>query len=413
MGVGIFDLESSAKSSFKNWRWVFLFLAFAATTINYLDRQTLSVLAPILHEQFRLSDLGYSRVVSAFLFAYTIANGLSGIIIDRIGTKWGYGLCMLWWSTASVLHAFARSALSLGTCRFLLGFGEAGNWPAAIKMVAEWFPAQQRALASGIFNSGSSIGAAIAPPLVAAIALHFGWRGAFASIGALGFLWTFLWLALYFVPERARAAVPVSRSGSGLLRSRFVWSLTLAKVFFDPAWYFYVFWFPQYLSSARHFSLAQIGLYAWIPFVTADCGNVAGGLFCRWLVGIGLGLIRSRRISLAVFVCFMTAAIPAVLVLDPRASIAWVSLATFGYTGSLANMLALPGDFFPPNVLGSIWGFASMGSGFGGILFTLLVGWIVERFAYVPVFIGFGLMPLLALSILLLVTTRNEVKLCN
>lgn len=401
------DVDLKTKLFSLNWRWIFLLFAFAATTINYLDRQTLSVLAPILHQQFHLTDLGYSRIVSAFLFAYTIANGISGLLIDRIGTKWGYAFCMLWWSAASMLHALASSVLSFGACRFLLGFGEAGNWPAAVKMVAEWFAPRERALASGIFNSGSSIGAAIAPPLVALIALHFGWRTAFVVIGALGFFWVLLWLAFYFVPKEVSSVAPNRKVSFGLIRNRFVWSLTLAKIFFDPAWYFYIFWFPQYLSSTRRFTLTQIGLYAWIPFVSADCGNIAGGLLCRWLVRMGFDLLTARKISLALYMTLMVGAIPAVFVADSRASIAWVSLATFGYTGGLANMLALPGDFFPFNMLGSIWGLASMGSGFGGMLFTLLVGWIIGRFAYVAVFIGFGLMPLVALGILLLITTRK------
>jgi ACS family hexuronate transporter-like MFS transporter len=388
-------------------RWVFLALAFLATVINYLDRQTLSVIAPVLRTQWHFGDVEYSRIVTAFLFAYTIANALSGWLIDRTGTKWGYAICMLWWSAASTLHVFARSAASLGICRFLLGIGEAGNWPAAVKVVSEWFPVKDRALASGIFNSGSSIGALIAPPLVAAITLRFGWPSAFLSIGLLGFIWAVIWLQIYRTPVLApRTALQTKQASFGLIRHRFVWSLLIAKVFFDPAWYFYIFWFPQYLSSERHFGLADIGRLAWIPYLAADLGNLAGGAFYIALGRLGISPLGARRVSLAAFAALMAAAIPAVLTTSSTVSIGFVSVATFGYTGCLANMLALPGDFYPPEVLGSIWGLASTGAGFGGMLFSLITGWAISRFSYVPVFFGFGLMPLLCVAILVTVTTR-------
>lgn len=394
-------------------RWIFLAMAFLATVINYLDRQTLSVIEPVLREQLHFGDVDYSRIVMAFLLAYTIANALSGWLIDRTGTKWGYAICMLWWSAASALHVFARSAASLGAFRFLLGIGEAGNWPAAVKVVSEWFPVKDRALASGIFNSGSSIGALLAPPLVAAITLRFGWPSAFLSIGLLGFLWVACWLRIYRSPAIApvSAIAPQAKQPSfKLIRDRFVWSLLVAKIFFDPAWYFYIFWIPQYLSSARHFDLAEIGLIAWIPYLAADIGNLAGGAFYIALLRLRISLPVARQISLTTFAALMTAAIPAVLATSSSVSIAFVSVATFGYTGCLANMLALPGDFYPSEVLGSIWGLASTGAGFGGMLFSLITGWAIARFSYVPVFFGFGVMPLVSAAILLTITTRCASK---
>ncbi|MDE3197704.1 MAG: MFS transporter, partial [Acidobacteriota bacterium] len=259
-------------------RWLMISLAFWATLINYLDRQTLSVAAPVLREQFHMSSVTYSNVVSAFLLAYTIMNGISGPLIDRLGTRLGYALCIAWWSAASVLHVFARGATSLGIFRFLLGAGEAGNWPAAIRIVAEWFPERERALASGIFNSGSAAGAILAPPIVAWILLSFGWRYAFAFIGILGFIWLAFWWPIYRVPEDSRAvpAEPVPPP-LALFRTRFVWSFTVAKIFLDPVWYFYIFWFPEYLKGARNFDMAAIGQYAWIPFLVAGSGNILGG----------------------------------------------------------------------------------------------------------------------------------------
>jgi MFS transporter, ACS family, hexuronate transporter len=374
-------------------------LVFAATVINYLDRQTLSVAAPVLIEQFHMSNVAYSRIVFAFMLAYTIMNAVSGPLIDRLGTKAGYALCIAWWSASSVLHAFARGPISLGAYRFLLGMGEAGNWPAGVKVVAEWFPERERALASGVFNSGSSVGAILAPPVVAFILLRFGWPSAFLFIGLLGFVWLGFWWKFYRTPE---AAVVEERPPSAwrLFRMRLVWSFTLSKIFMDPAWYFYIFWFPEYLKHSRHFDMASIGAFAWIPFAVAGIGNLLGGVIGSWLLRRGLPVMVARKTALTLFALLMTAAIPAVLVNSAWLSIAFVSVAVAGYTGGLANMLALPADVFPKNAVASVWGLASMGAGFGGMIFTLLTGWVVDHFSFTPVFIGFGLIPLVSAGIL-------------
>jgi ACS family hexuronate transporter-like MFS transporter len=353
-------------------------------------------------EQYHMNNVVYSRIISAFMVAYTIMNGVSGPLIDRLGTRRGYAWTTAWWSGAAMLHALAVGPWSLGTFRFLLGMGEAGNWPAGVKVVAEWFPVRERALASGIFNSGSAVGAILAPPLVAFIVLQLGWRAAFAAVGAIGFVWVIVWLLVYYTPEAAKNEVeapliPLRK----LFRTRFVWSFTLAKVFLDPVWYFYIFWFPAYLKQARHFDLADIGKYAWIPFMVAGAGNLLGGWLAAELLKRNVSLSAARKTSVAVFVCLMASAIPAVLVSDVRMSIAWVSVAMLGYTGVTANMLAIPADVFPKNVVASIWGLASLGAGFGGMLFALITGWLVDHYSYTPVFIGFGLIPFVALFILL------------
>jgi ACS family hexuronate transporter-like MFS transporter len=386
-------------------RWTMIALAFAATAINYLDRQTLSVAAPVLREQFHMSNVEYSRVLFGFLLAYTIMNGVSGPLIDRLGTRLGYALCIAWWSAAALMHAFARGAVSLGVFRFLLGAGEAGNWPAAVKVVAEWFPEEERALASGIFNSGSAAGAILAPPLVAWIILTWGWPSAFAVVGCAGFLWLCFWWPIYRTPENSAAPVhsevrvapiPVK----DLLQTRFVIAFTIAKVFFDPVWYFYIFWFPEYLKRARHFDMASIGKYSWIPFAVAGVGNFAGGILCSYLLRRGLSTTLARKAATTFFIVLMTAAIPAVLVSSAWQSIALVSLAMLGYTGGLANMLAMPADVFPGSAVASVFGLASMGSGFGGMVFTLITGWLVDHYSYTPVFIGFGIVPLISAGIL-------------
>ncbi len=384
------------------FRWVVISLVFLATVINYLDRQTLSVLAPMLREQFQMTHTTYAHIVFAFMLAYTIMNGISGPLLDRLGTRLGYALCIAWWSAAAMLHAFARGAWSLGICRFLLGMGEAGNWPSGVKVVAEWFPARERALASGIFNSGSSIGAVIAPPLIAWVVLQFGWPPAFVLVGGSGFLLLILWWFVYYTPPEVRKETAARPAPAlSLLRTRFVWSFTLSKVFMDPVWYFYIFWFPEYLKTARGFDLAAIGKFAWIPFLTADAGSLIGGAVSALLLRRGLQPPAARKVSVLLFALLMTSAIPAVLVRDVRLSIALVSVATLGYTGSVANMLAFPADVFPKNTVGSIWGLASMGSGFGGMVFSLATGWIVDRYSFVPVFILFGLIPLVSASIVL------------
>jgi ACS family hexuronate transporter-like MFS transporter len=378
-------------------------LAFWATVINYLDRQTLSVAAPVLRDQFHMSNTAYSRVLFAFLLAYTIMNGVSGPLIDRLGTRLGYGLCIAWWSVAALLHAFARGPLSLGAFRFLLGIGEAGNWPGAVKVVAEWFPERERALASGIFNSGSAVGALLAPPVVVYIMSRLGWQAAFAAVGLMGFLWLLFWWPVYRTPAQAPgiASAPAARIPvRQLLRSRFVLAFTFSKIFLDPVWYFYIFWFPEYLKRARHFDMASIGAYAWIPFAVAGVGNFAGGLLAGLLLRRGLSVTVARKASVTFFAALMLSAIPAVLASQAWVSIALVSVAMFGYTGSLANMLSIPADVFPGSAVASVYGLASMGSGFGGMLFTLITGWVVDRYSYTPAFIGFGIMPLVCALIL-------------
>ena len=371
-------------------------LVFLATVVNYLDRQSLSIVAPVLVSQFHMTNTDYSRVVFAFMLAYTISNGLSGPIIDRLGTRLGYGLFMVWWSVASVLHAFSRGAVSLGVYRFLLGMGEAGNWPGGVKVVAEWFPVKERALASGMFNSGSAVGAVLAPPLLAWLVLRFGWPSAFVLVGITGFAWVVLWALIYRTPRAVAAAAERGPSPLLILKTRWIWIFMLSKMFMDPVWYFYIFWFPQYLKAARGFDLAAIGMYAWIPFLTAGLGNLLGGLMSAAMIKMGASVSFARKLTYAVFACLMTSAIPAVLAPGAPAAIALVSLATMGYTGSSANQLAMPADVFPKSLVASIWGFAGLGTGFGGMLFSLLTGITVDRYSYTPVFIAYGIFPVIS-----------------
>jgi ACS family hexuronate transporter-like MFS transporter len=291
-------------------KWLVLSFAFVATVINYLDRQTLSVMAPVLLEEFHISAQHYAYIVSAFMLAYTLMNGVSGRLLDRLGSKIGYALTMGWWSAAEMLCALSGGALSLGIFRFLLGMGEAGNHPAGVKLVAEWFPSEQRSLASGIFNSGSSIGAILAPPLLAWILLSAGWRTAFLAVGLLGLVWLAAWMAFY--PGLKLQGQPDASERlplKTLLRSRFLWQFTLSKVFSDPAWYFYIFWVPQYLKVVHGFSMRRIGETAWIPFLTAAIGNLAGGVVFLGLLRFGATVATTRRIAILLFSVLMTSAV--------------------------------------------------------------------------------------------------------
>jgi ACS family hexuronate transporter-like MFS transporter len=392
----------AAPNGVSRLRWVVIGFAFLATVLNYIDRQTLSVLAPTLKDEFNITDSQYGLIITAFLFAYTISNGLSGAFVDRVGVKVGYAVFVTWWSIAGILHAFARGPWSLGAFRFLLGMGEAGNWPAAVKVVSEWFPPHERTLAAGIFNSGAAIGAVVAAPLVAFIAIQSGWQSAFIITGSLGFLWVAGWWAIFRTRVGAASGAPASRVPvRQLLRTRFMVVFTFSKIFMDPVWYFYIFWIPKYLHDVFGFSLADIGKTAWIPFVTADIGNLAGGFVTGWMIRRGVPIPKARKAGAAIFGVLMTAAIPAIFSSSPVQAIALISVATFGYTGYTANTLAFPAEVFPQGAVGSVWGLASMGSGFGGMIFASLSGWLIQHYGYVPVFIGYGILPLIGLSLVL------------
>jgi ACS family hexuronate transporter-like MFS transporter len=384
--------------------------------INYVDRQCLSVLAPVLLEEFGMTAGDYSRILSAFMLAYLIMQTGSGRLMDWVGTKAGFALCILWWSVAAMLHAAARSALHLGLFRFLLGLGEAGNWPGAVKAIAEWFPARERAFAIGLFNSGSTVGATVAPPLVAWLALGYGWRKAFLITGSLGFFWLALWLFLYQRPERHRwlrpAELELIRGGQedvrvgerirwrSLFGYRQVWGLVLGRMLADPVWWFYVFWLPEYLKREREFSLAMIGYFAWIPFLAADIGNLTGGAMSGLLVKRRVPVLRARKAVMLACAVLMMAGIPAVLVEQAWLAVALISLVTFAYSAWAANILTLPADLFPPQIVASVSGLSGTGAAAGGMLFTLIIGYVVDRFSYVPVFTAAGLMPLVSFAVI-------------
>jgi ACS family hexuronate transporter-like MFS transporter len=383
-------------------RWVMVGLVFLATVINYLCRQAYSVSATTLQKVFSLSNEDYGLLTSGFFFAYALGNGVSGPSIDRLGAKRGYILCMFLWSSAVGLVGAAQNVWMLAGFLMLLGLGEAGNWPAAVKVVGEWFPTRERSLASGIFNSGAGIGALVGPTAVGLLLIHLGWRPAFVIVGLIGYVWLIGFAVVYRTPATVAAeATTPPPSPWRLLKTRFLLFFALSKVFMDPVWYFYVFWLPKFLIDVHHFNLTQIVWLAPIPFIVADIGNLVGGGFTQLLISRGTAVPYARKAGAAIFGLLMVSAIPAIITHDPYVSLALVSIAMFGYTGYLANTLAFPAEVFPKNALASIWGLASMGSGLGGMFFQWLSGWIVDRFGYYPVFIGYGIMPLIAVAIML------------
>ena len=381
-------------------RWLIATLLLLATMINYADRLTLSVVSRTVRDEFRLTEQDYSHIVTLFMVAYAIMYAGSGYIVDRLGTKRGFAVFIFGWSLAQGLHAFAVGKWSLGACRFLLGLAEPGNWPAAAKAVAEWFPARQRALGVGIFNAGSSLGSAIAPPMVAAITGLWGWRSAFLVTGAMGLAWLVLWLAIYRKPERpadqeaaaAAAEDQFKPDWRKVIRMRECYTLILVRFFTDPVIYFVIFWLPEYLGRERGFNLAEIGRYAWVPFIFGDIGYMFGGWLSGRLMDAGWHLPRARKIVMAAGAVCLPAAILAPLVPTAALAIAAMCFVTFGHALWVANLQTLPTDLFRGGEIGTASGFSGMGGAIGGALANLGTGWVVTHYSYAPVFLIAGLM---------------------
>lgn len=404
-----------------NFRYVIAFLLLLATMINYADRLAISVVAPTLRKEFGMNEQDYGFVVSMFMLAYAIMYAGSGPIVDRLGTRRGFAVFIAAWSLAAMGHAFAVGRWSLAFWRFLLGLGEPGNFPAAAKAVAEWFPLEQRALGIGIFNAGSSLGSAIAPPLVAYLTLQFGWRTAFITVGALGFVWLIAWLLLYQPPHLSRfiterewnflkgrvrppeEAAPVRQpKGEWLrvLRQPECYTLILARFFTDPVVYFVIFWLPEYLQKERGFNLAMVGKYAWVPFLFGDIGYIFGGWVSGFLIRKGWNWVRARTAVLLLGAVVMPVAIFAPRVPEAWMAIGVICVVTLGHALWISNLLTLPTDMFPASRVGTATGLTGMGGAIGGMLANLGTGYIVQRYSYTPIFFTAGLMHPLAITIL-------------
>jgi len=392
-------------------RWYIAALLFSATVINYIDRQALSVLAPVITKELGLSDVEYSNILQVFLIAYTLMYVGSGVLVDRWGTKLSLAVFMVWWSASNALHGFARTGMQLGFFRFLLGIGEPGNFMAAFRAISEWFPPGERAFVNGLVNAGAAVGAIVAAPLVSVIALHFGWRSAFVITGTLGFVWLAVWLWVYRLPAAA-AATPIKTEKipwSHLLRYRRTWGLMLARFVSDPVWWFYLFWLPKYLSDVHGFTLAHIGALAWLPYLAADIGAISGGALSGYLIRRGWTVLGARAGGMWPFAAVMPVSLLLPFTHSAPLAIVIICVVAFSHMAWRTNLSTCTNDLYTPSIVGSAAGLLAFGSGLGGTLFTSLTGHIVQNFSYGAVFVIMGFLhPLAFLIFRLLVRAPEE-----
>jgi len=385
-------------------RWWIAALLFLSTVINYIDRQTLSVLAPVLTRELNLSPIEYSNILTAFLAAYTVMYVGSGFLVDRWGTRLSLSVFMVWWSVANMAHAFAQGVWSLGILRFLLGMGESGNFMAAFKAVSEWYPAKERALVNGLINGGAAIGAVIAPPVITWINARYGWQPAFVVTGSLGFVWLALWLAIYYPPDRhpritdeerayvladapAATAAAAKVRWQDLLKYPQTWGLLLARFFSDPVWWFYLFWLPKYLVEQRGFTMAEMGMLAWMPYLAADAGALAGGWVSGRLVARGMDPLRARMAVMLPFAMVMPLSLAVNHAPTRTMTLALICVVTFSHMAWKTNQATLTNDVFPKPLIGTVSGILAFGNGLGGTLFTWMTGHVVQWFGYEAIFI--------------------------
>jgi ACS family hexuronate transporter-like MFS transporter len=396
-------------------RWLVILLLFCLSAINYLDRQSLSVLSKTLGTRYGFGTIEYSYIVTSFLIAYTIGFGLAGRVLDAVGVRIGTAWAVAFWSAIAVAHALCRGWIAFAACRFLLGLGESFNTPAGTKAIAEWIPKRERGLSMAIFSNGNLWGAIVAPPFVSAVALRFGANWAFAATGLTGFIWVIVWLKFYRAPERHPALT--ERERNYILEERStttpavdprvsVWrdplcqGLFLARFFTDPIPYFFTFWLPGYLQTDRGFSLAMVGALGWIPFLAADLGGPGGGAISDWLVRRGGPAAKVRLRLMLTAACVMPLAAVAVRTPSLVWSLALIALLLAAHSCWITNLLTLSSEQFPRTQLGTVTGYAGMGGSIGGGISTLLTGRVIAHSGYVPVFTCLAFLHLAAYLIL-------------
>jgi ACS family hexuronate transporter-like MFS transporter len=406
-------------------RWGICALLFFAATINYIDRQVLGILAPDLQKEIGWTELDYGRIVIAFQVAYAVMMLVWGRILDRIGTKIGFAIAVVWWSLAAMGNALARSAITFGAARFLLGVGEAANFPASIKTVAEWFPKSERAFATGIFNSGTNIGAVVAPIAVPLLAAAWGWQTAFVATGALGFAWVIAWWLFYHSlevhPHVQEAERQYIRDGADepittkvpirlVLGYRQLWAFSFGKLLTDPVWWFYLFWMPKFLAQEHGIRGVALIPYLTTVYLVSDVGSILGGYMSSALIKRGWPVNRSRKTTMAVI-----AAIVPVVILAPLTRSAWLAVGLVGIAAAChqawsANLYTLTSDMFPRRAVGTVVGFGGFMGGVGGILIAEFAGRVLQRDPsyYLPMFVIGGLIYLVALAIIHLLVPRMD-----
>ncbi len=391
-------------------RWKIAVLVSAAIAISYLDRQTLPVAINAIGKDIPLSNQQFSTLQSAFLVSYAFMYAGGGKLTDVLGTRRGFTVIMIFWSVACISHALALSFAMLAVSRFLLGMGEGGGFPAATRVVAEWFPTDERASAMGIINAGTSAGAVVAPPLIAIILSFLSWRWIFLISGALGLLWTAWWRGAYFSSEQNRQSTLSGFCGTrrravrwiDLLRIREVWGMVTAKFLSDAAWYFYLFWLPKYLYDARGFNIKAVGTFAWIPYAAAGVGCLVGGWFSSYLVRRSFSVAAARKIALG-----LSAVVMPLVIVIPHVAVSWsivvFSVAYFGQQSWSTLVMVLPTDLLPRGVVGSVAGLIGFGGAMGGIVFGQLVGYLLDHgLGYGVVFALAGTFHVIAFAIILL-----------
>jgi ACS family hexuronate transporter-like MFS transporter len=393
----------------QNLRWWIAGLVFLSTVINYIDRQTLSVLAPQLTRELGISNIEYGWISQAFLIPYTAMFIIAGILIDRWGVKLVYGVAAAWWSVAAILHALAESAVGFGVFRFLLGTAESANFVGAQKVAAEWFPPKDRGTLNGLVQAGTVTGALITPPLVVWLSLHYGWRTAFVATGAAGLLWVAAWFACYDLPERhprigatelqlIRAEVSDETASIGTTDVRWVdffrfpqmWGLLVARIISDPVWWFYLFWLPKYLTESRGLSMQEMGMVVWIPYLASDLGSVVGGWYSGRLISQGGQVVESRKAVMLFSAVLMPVGVALVLQPPTPVTLFLISLVLCVHSAWKTNLVTLTVDIFPRRVVASVHGLVATGGGIGGAIFTALAGYLIEWGSYTPVLVLMG-----------------------
>lgn len=381
----------------KNYRWLIVALLFFATTINYLDRQVIGLLKPTLEREFTWTETDFAHIVMAFTAAYAAGLLFFGWLIDKIGTKAGYSLSVIIWSISGMFHAVARSVTGFSIARIGLGIGEAGNFPAGMKAVAEWFPKKERALATGIFNAGTSIGVVVALLIAPWILVRYGWQEVFWITGALGFIWLILWLLLYEIPARQKRIttdelalitqgqeneVKVSRSiqWHRLFTLPQTWAFVTGKFLIDPIFWFFLFWLPSYFSSTFNLDLTKPSLQLMIIYAATTVGSIGGGYFSSWLIKKGWPTLRARKTVLLIFATLELSIISAQFVTDVWVAVALISLAVALHQAWATNMFTLASDMFPREAVSSVVGIGGMAGALGGILFPMLVGYLLDAY---------------------------------
>ena len=374
-------------------RWWICALLFFATTINYIDRQVFAILAPQLQTEIGWSEIEYGYIVTAFQLSYAIGLLLVGKLIDFLGTKKGFILSIIVWSLAAMAHALARTPIGFGVARLALGIGESGNFPAAIKTISEWFPRKERALATGIFNSGSNIGAIVAPLLVPIIALNFGWQAAFIITGFLGFIWLFFWLRLMKRPEehpginaaeldliKADTEENLEKPTSiwKIIRTRKVWAIAIGKFLTDPIWWFFLYWLPKFLNTTYGLKLDKIGLPLIVAYLIADVGSIGGGWLSSHFLKMGWSINAARKTTLLICAILVVPIYWASGIDDLWPAVILIGLGMAAHTGWSANMYTLATDFFPKKDMGTVVGFIGMAGAVGGMLMASATGHLLE-----------------------------------